>query len=45
MGTRIDGKKVAARTKADLAKRVELLKRGESNLDWVPFWSDQTPAP
>ena len=26
MGTRIDGKKVAARTKADLAKRVELLK-------------------
>ena len=45
MGTRIDGKKVAARTKADLAKRVELLKRGESNLGWVPFWSDQTPAP
>ena len=26
MGTRIDGKKVAARTKADLAKRVELRK-------------------
>ena len=26
MGTRIDGKKVAARTRADLAKRVELLK-------------------
>lgn len=26
MGTRIDGKKVAARAKADLAKRVELLK-------------------
>lgn len=26
MGTRIDGKKVAARTKADIAKRVELLK-------------------
>ena len=26
MGTRIDGKKVAARTKADLAKRAELLK-------------------
>ena len=26
MGTRIDGKKVAARTKTDLAKRVELLK-------------------
>ena len=45
MGTRIDGKKVAARTKADLAKRVELLKARGIHLGWVPFWSDQTPAP
>ena len=36
MGTRIDGKKVAARTKADLAKRVELLK-AQGNPTWVGY--------
>lgn len=45
MGTRIDGKKVAARTKADLAKRVELLKARGIQPGLGTIWSDQTPAP